>query len=259
MKVMGPTMTSQRLSTGLLIRQDFRSSVRFVLYETGDPDFAYATHGGTLFVVNVQGRVFGVTCGHVRNDFAWRDLVVTDAKFGRQVAGLKAVYSPAAPEGEAVDSQVMDLIAVEFTPDVTPAFFGDTAYVFDAGTISSSVTGDQLVVNGAFKAESVILDAEIAPTFGLVEFQDAGLFRTDLTLRRAIGRYHDPSFAGLTGLSGSPVFNRTQGRLAGVMARGGLNGDEATMYYIDVVHLETLLMAIVSGADRVSYTVHASL
>lgn len=250
---------SQRLSTGLTIRQDFRSAVRFVMYETGYPGFEYATHGGTLFVVNVQGRVFGVTCGHIRQDFRWRDLLVTDAKFGRQVAGLKGIYTPSSPVGAAVDSQVLDLVVVEFSDDITPSFFGDTAYVFDSGTIGASARGEQLLVNGAFKAESAILDEAIAPSFGLLEFQDAGLFTADPILRRAIAKYHDRAFTGFTGLSGSPVFNRTTGRLAGVMARGGLTGDEATMYYIDVAHLDMVLTAIVTDATTVNYQVIAAL
>lgn len=42
---------TQTLSSGLVIRQDFRDPVRFVFFDTGLYEWQYATHGGTMFVV----------------------------------------------------------------------------------------------------------------------------------------------------------------------------------------------------------------
>ena len=38
----------QRLSSGLMVRQDVRQAVRFVMFETGVEGWDYATHGGAL-------------------------------------------------------------------------------------------------------------------------------------------------------------------------------------------------------------------
>ena len=249
------TAFEQTLASGVVIRQDFRKAVRFAMYETGFEGWDYATHGGTLLVVNVQDRAFGVTCSHILGDFDWRQLVVTDFKFGRAIAGLKAVYRPALPVGDAVGSDVLDLTIIEFAEDVGPGFFGDTAYIFDPGTITSSHSGDKLLVNGAFKAESKLVDQTIAPMFGLLEFLDAGPSGSDPVLRKGLAVFREREFEGLTGLSGSPVFNVTRRRLAGVLARGGIVGPQATMHYIDIAHVDFLLRAILSGELAANYRI----
>jgi hypothetical protein len=40
-------------------------------------------------------------------DFSWKQLVITDAKFGSQVAGLKSVFYASRPTGEAEGSDVL--------------------------------------------------------------------------------------------------------------------------------------------------------
>jgi hypothetical protein len=52
-----------------VIGQDFSEAIRPVFFETEHPDFLYATHGGTVFVVEFRGRAYGLTCGHVFKDF----------------------------------------------------------------------------------------------------------------------------------------------------------------------------------------------
>jgi hypothetical protein len=225
------------------------------MFETDFEEWQYATHGGTMFIVNYAGRLFGVTCAHVRRDFPWRQLAITDVKFGRGIAGLKGVYCPSQPFGDAEGSDVLDLAVIEFADDVGPDFFRDGAYILDKGTIGSSKSGDKLLVNGALKAESKILDEIIAPVFGLLEFEDGGPGPHDLVTRLATGRFTNPEFEGLTGLSGSPVFNVTNSCLAGVMVRGSLKDGTATMRYIDVAHLEALLAAIVEGNLTTAYKV----
>src|SRR5262245_2477427 len=71
---------SQRLATGVTVRQDFRDCARMVLYDTGDPQWRYATHGGTAFVVVFNKRPYAFTCKHVLHDFEWYQLVITNTK-----------------------------------------------------------------------------------------------------------------------------------------------------------------------------------
>jgi hypothetical protein len=41
-----------------------------------------------IVLVTFRGRVFGLTCSHVLNGFDWRQLRVTEAKFGKMFAPI---------------------------------------------------------------------------------------------------------------------------------------------------------------------------
>jgi hypothetical protein len=47
---------TQTLASGTIIRQQFRTAARFVFFDTGDEQWQYATHGGTMFIVALQGQ-----------------------------------------------------------------------------------------------------------------------------------------------------------------------------------------------------------
>jgi hypothetical protein len=244
---------TQQLKSGLIIRQDFGDSVRFVMFETGVEGWEYATHGGTAFVVKHRGKYFGITCGHCIQDFNWRQLAITETRFGTKRAGLKSIYRPSKPTGGAVDSDVLDIVVIEFAEDSGSAFFEDRAYVIDPQTVTASRPGDRLLVNGALKASSTIGDETITAVFALLDFIDNGAEPADPTLRRASANFENLEFDQLTGLSGSPVFNVTEGKLCGVMVRGGLNGGRAVMRYVDIADVVQILDGIATGAEGVSY------
>ena len=92
---------TQVLASGITIRQDFTKAVRLVLFETGFDGWEYGTHGGTAFVINYEGKVYAVTCQHIRKDFQWRQLVVANTKYGEQIAGIHAVYHASKPRESA--------------------------------------------------------------------------------------------------------------------------------------------------------------
>jgi len=242
----------QKLSSGVVIRQDFQKAVRFVMFETGVEGYEYATHGGTMFIVNFHGRPFGLTCAHVKGDFEWRHLVVADTKRGRNVAGLSAVYRPSRPASDAIGSDILDLAVVEFSPDIDLAFFNESTYILEIGTISTASLGDSLLVYGALKAESSILET-IAPVFALLEFRDNGPYLYDPVLRRAVAKYKNRDFDGLGGISGSPVFNKTNGTLSGMTIRGSIMDDIANVLYIDISHIRILLENISKGYSQSYY------
>ena len=142
---------TQFLASGLTIRQDFRDCVRMVFFDTEDETWQYATHGGTAFVVSFQGRPYAFTCRHVLRGFEWQQLVITDAKFGGSIAGLKSIaYASDAREG-AIETDILDVAVVEFAPDVGINFFKDSAYLLDLATVATSRAGDALFAAGALK------------------------------------------------------------------------------------------------------------
>ena len=114
--------------------------------------------------------------------------------------------------------------------------------------------GDSIVVYGALKAETWISESVISPRYAALEFQDAGFYEKDRTLRRAIARWENVSFAGLTGLSGAPVYNVSRRGYCGTVIRGALvNASDATSFYLDSEHVIRFLDAIVSGNSAIAY------
>jgi hypothetical protein len=48
-------IVTQTLASGLIIQQDFSNAVRPVFFQTDLEEWQYATHGGTLFIVQFRG------------------------------------------------------------------------------------------------------------------------------------------------------------------------------------------------------------
>lgn len=248
------TPVDQQLESGLSIRQDFRESVRFVMFKTGIEGWPLATHGGTAFIVNYRGRHFGITCKHVLGDFEWSQLRLTDVKFGRASAGMISINYPSDPRAEAIDSDVLDVVVVEFSEDADASFFKDQAYILDTGTVGTSRKNDALLVNGVLKGESTIDSDQVTPTFGLLEFADQGESTFDYALRQAQAVFDNRDIKSVTGISGGPVFNKTMSRLAGVVVRGSLtDGGLATIHYVDIFDVMKVLEAVSNGSLRAKY------
>lgn len=244
---------TQTLSSGLVIRQDFRDAVRFVFFDTGLDEWQYATHGGTMFVVRFGSSHYALTCKHVLQDFDWRQLVVTNEKGGTKIAGLKAVFYPSQPKEAAVDSDILDVAVIQFSDDIGPEYFNDRAYVLDPGTTATSRHGDVVHVAGALKSPSAITEDKIAPIYCLLELADNTSSSTDPTLRSAFGKFNSPEFSDVLGLSGSPVFNVTREALCGMVVRGGMSDDECILRYIDIFDIMQLLRAIENGLTETHY------
>jgi hypothetical protein len=119
---------TQTLASGMTIRQDFRDSARFVMFETGVEEWEYATHGGSAFIVKYQNHILGITCRHVLGDFNWRQIALTDEKFGKNIAGLKSIFYPSKPEEATQGSDLLDVAVVQFSNDVGAESFNDRAY-----------------------------------------------------------------------------------------------------------------------------------
>jgi hypothetical protein len=245
---------TQSLGSGLIIRQDYREATRFVMFDTGLPEWQYATHGGTLFVGVFRGMPYGLTCGHVRKDFEWKQLVVTNSRHGRAIAGLSAVFYASSPKGAAVDADILDVVVIQFSGDVTPAYFADTAFLLDDGTVGTSRSGDTLHVCGALKELSKIGETTISPRFCQLEMQDNTGFSHDPTLRSGMGQFTEPGFSSVTGLSGAPVFNVTTSRLVGMVSRATMHSNLCRMRYIDIFDILQLLSAAHEGRAETAYT-----
>lgn len=235
---------TQTLASGTIIRQDFRTAARLVFFDTGDEQWQYATHGGTMFVVLYRGKPYGLTCRHVLKDFDWHQLVATDQQQGRKIAGLRSVAYPCQPKDAAIDTDLLDVAVIQFSDDVDAAFFKDAAYILDEKTMAMSKVSDTLHVAGALKSKSEITQDTIVTVYCLLEMVDNTPSSNDPTLRRATGKFDEPEFTEVLGLSGSPVFNVTQRALGGMVVRGAMNVDLCTLWYVDMFDIAQLLVAV---------------
>ncbi len=245
---------SQELSSGIVIRQDFSESIRIPLFETNEPEYPYATHGGTIFLVKFESSVYAVTCRHVFGDFKKSELILTDRKYGRRIVRPKMVASPSLPTGDAEDSDIVDLAVLRFH-EGDAYTFGDTPYILDRKTWDSSDAGDDLLVAGSLKEYVNTISDPMEPGFCILEFIDLGPLNNEPVLRSARARYERPKFSSLTGISGSPVFNKSKSRLCGMVVRGNINQDNTeNIKYIDASDIIQLLSAIKSGSTEISYS-----
>lgn len=253
------TKIEQTLSTGLIIRQDFRDSVRFIMFDI-DIDgwpvdlYPYATEGGTAFIVMYRKRYFAVTCAHVLKGFHGKNLLITEKRFGCYKSPVRSIYFIDDPNGAAIDSDICDVAIIEFCASADATYFNDLAYIIDKNTVGTSDVGHNLFVNGVIKDISQIVGKTVTPMFTLMEFIDLGCHPYDVILRKAKAKYEAITFHRITGISGSPVYNNTNQRLCGMVARGSLDSDgNANIQYIDITDIVHILDAIINGHERADY------
>ena len=228
-------------------------STRMVLFETNYDDWKYASHGGTVLVVAVAGKPYGLTARHVAGDFAWDDLCVTNRRAdGDQIAAPKSIFYPSDLKKGAEGTDIGDIAVIEFRDDVELEFFGEDFYPLETGTVPAG-TGDDLIVHGALKEKSTIADRTIKPTFASLGFQDDGPHAHDPFLRTCSAYWANPEFTSISGLSGSPVFNETRNGLTGLMIRGGLKGCNASGLYLDFEDVLQVLQNVHRGVYHADY------
>jgi hypothetical protein len=249
----GSTRRTQVLASGITIRQDFRDAARFVFFDTGHEEWVYATHGGTAFVVNYKGKCYALSATHVRKDFDWSQLVITDLREGTKRAPIRAVYYASSPRDEAVGADILDVQVVEFIDPITSAFFGGTAYILDRKTVTTSADGHRLLVFGVLK-EKTTLHEGLAPVYGRLEFTDTGLSGSDKTLRQATAQFAKRDFDSIEGVSGAPVYDETANALCGIVVRGGEIGNNVwRVHFVDIFDIMQMLDAIHSGKPETYY------
>lgn len=228
-------------------------STRMVLFETIYEEWKYASHGGTVFVVALAGKPYGITNRHVVGDFAWDDLCVPNRRTDADAfAAPKAICYPSDLKKGAEGTDLGDIAVIEFRDDVELGFFGEDFFPLEASIVPAH-TGDDLIVYGALKEKSTIADRKIMPTFASLGFQDDGPHSHDPFLRNCSAYWASPEFTSISGLSGSPVFNETRNGLTGLMIRGGLSGNNATGLYLDFEDVFRVLQNVHEGVSHDDY------
>ena len=234
------------------VPKEIADAVRFVCFETHIEDFRLATNGGTAFVVRYKGTPYAVTCRHVLNGFSIDDLVITDARFGRKVAGVRGMYHPGNLTDDSDGSDLDDICVIAFY-DFDGEFFTG-AYDLDRWTAVTSEPANRLIATGFLKEKSSIMPPYIFAGLSFLQFTDAGIAGSDHALRRGLATYMKPGIVSISGMSGAPVFNLNSRALCGMVARGGLQPDGAcTIRFIDIFDIMQFLAAVSARKSSVSY------
>jgi hypothetical protein len=237
-------------------RQDFATSVRPILFNTGMDEFQYATHGGSAFVVGYEGRPYAITCRHVFKDFDEGQLTIFGAVSpikGDKPARVKTVCYPTSPKASAVDTDVTDFCVIEFEDTVTTDFFDGSAYPFDKQNICSSAAWDRLVIFGAVKEKTVIDPPNIQVAFCRLEASDNGP-SADPFMRRGSAQYANLGFSSPAGISGAPTFNITRYGLCGMVCRATLHNGRFDFMYADAFDLFHFVEGVSRRASNIFYT-----
>ena len=250
-------------SPGGVLHHRIGDAVRPVFFQTDHEEFLYATDGGTLFLVRFKGRIYGITARHVftGNGFEPNRLFVTRDKFakkGTPPAPIKGIYYPSSPHGAAEGTDIIDLCLIDFSEDIAPDFFIGSPYDMDTRPVERSVAGHLLAVYGVLKEKTTIIHADGKPGdivigYCQLEYADTTLTTHDAILREARAEFLAPAFSSVTGISGSPVYDKTAGGLCGMVVRGGMTGAKSNIRFIDMFDIVRFLEAVDSGATGTDY------
>lgn len=235
---------------------NIEAAIRPILFQTPNNDYPYVTNGGTIFIVKFRGVLYGVTCMHALRGFDLGTLfVLSDKNPNNKSLGapLESYHHPSAPEHEAVDTDINDICIITFKPNISDDFFGGTEFTISEETVGTSRVGQRLVVLGVLKEKINLFSS--SPIFGYcrLEFHDAGPHIHDHILRRGKSKYAAPEFSSLTGISGAPVFNRTENKLCGMVVRGSLAENIGHILFVDVYDILQLLDGVIKKANGRDY------
>jgi hypothetical protein len=248
---------TQKLASGLVVRQDIADAVRPVFFKTDFEEWLYATHGGTLFLIRFRGRVYALTCNHVFKDFPTGRLFIVGKKYaqkGNLPARIEGVCCATSLRDGAVDSDIGDVCLIEFSERNPVDFFGHSPYIIEEKTVATSSAGHELFVAGVLKEKTSTALPDLYFGYCNLQLCDDGLAGHDPTLRKASAVFDKPDFKSVEGISGSPVFDRTANALCGMVVRGGMNGWSCNLIYVDIFDIMRLLEAVSGGKESTYYT-----
>jgi hypothetical protein len=194
----------------------------------------------------------------VLNGFLIDDLVITDARMGQRVAGIRGMYQPGNLRGDAEGSDLSDICVIAFHE--SEGSFFKFAYDLDQMPAETSEPATRLVVTGFIKQKSVISPPNIFTSLCFLDFTDAGVAPSDRALRRGLSTYQKPEFDNISGISGAPVYNLATKALCGMVTRGGLQSNgTCNIYFFDIFDILKFLDAITSGSQEVDYSKDGSI
>jgi hypothetical protein len=172
---------------------------------------------------------------------------------GSLPARIKGIRYASNPTHAALDTDIGDVCLIEFSDENAADFFGNSPYIIDENTVATSIANHDLSIAGVLKEKTAIYENTITSGYCHLQMRDGGPYSRDPVLRRAWAVFRDPVFTTVSGISGSPVFDETAGVLCGMVVRGGMNGPNCEILYVDVFDIMKLLGAVSAGAESTFY------
>ncbi len=238
--------------------KDIKRAVRMVLFANESEEYPYTSYGGTLFIIRYNGKFYALTCKHVFQEYTINELIVfreSQPKKGSLSAQIKEMGLFAG------DDELRDLAVIEFDNDIAPDYFGNDFFDLNAQSIELSEVAQSLKVYGYIR-EKINIDHEAKSIKVLwvdLQMHDSGAASEDHFIRRAQATWPNSPFKSVAGLSGAPMVSGSVGRLCGMVVRGNMSGDAATLWFIDVFHILKALEAFCRRDPRLSYEYYRRL
>lgn len=232
-------------------------SVRFPLFFTGIEDYPFATNVGAVFLVKVGKTPIAILPKHILKTFHLRDLRITSSLTVFNSVGVEDAYQFNGYKEATRATDIEDILVAFFPEFVTPSDF-ETIFPFEFMDAAPVQDGDEVVTYGFNRDNSILTKEEVRIHQVVVEAIVTPKKSADFTLRECVGTFNlEPEgdkLKSVTGLSGSPVFNRRSGLCCGLTTRGGIteNG-EIILRFVESFDLIRIINAAVSGADFVEY------
>jgi hypothetical protein len=228
--------------------EQLRHATRPVRFATDLEEFPTATYGGTLTLIEMDGRILAVTCGHVAGDFPWNRLLVSTSRAGGLCARLSSILRTSKPIDHAIDSDIMDIVVIELSSEHDRCWFEEPPLRVDEKAFADCAPGDTLIVSGF---PTRLSDWSVVPaSVESIDFRVRAHRRElrDVVLRTAsgnIGLHLDT----LSGMSGSPVIRESDGKLCGIVVRGGISANaDVQLTFVEASDI----LQILYGANRSS-------
>lgn len=221
---MSPPREPLELSLPPNLLAKLRAATRPLLFDTGNLDFPVASHGGTVFLVEFSQRVYALALQHCFGDFSWKQMLLAKGIVSGPTAELRSLFKLTKAVDHAVDSDLLDLVAIEFADTFNTNWFDDEPFVLAPEEVEDCSTGTYVYVRG-FPAQLSAFAATkadvAAASFVLRVVRDRS---SDIALRTATANLPSKLFSNLSGLSGSPVVSE-RGKLCGIVVRGGIDAE----------------------------------
>jgi hypothetical protein len=231
---------------------DIRRAVRVVLFANESEEYPYSTYGGTLFVVRYKGKFYALTCRHVFKEYTSEELIVWREAQPKKGSLSALITGMVSFEG---DDELQDLTVIEFDDEVSSDYFGDDFFDLAAGDVELSEVGQSLRVHGYIKEKTNIgHDAQSITTLLVdLKMHDTGAPSQDHFIRRAQATWPSPPYKSVAGLSGAPITDEQTGLLCGMVVRGNMSNNTATIWFIDAFHIMKAIEAASRRDRRLSY------
>lgn len=230
--------------------EDFEQFIRPVFWQSTvcDDDYLHSD-GGTGTVIEVGGRVFFVTAGHVQQANAWSGLCIPVKVGSPDLFGIKFAYRPSQPTGNAVGSDLMDVVALELDAE---GLNYDALPIPLCNPKTNSIT--TALVAGYPKKDTSFSVEDIKVKLVYTRMRYVEPYQYDVALSVFESTSEVRADFQPEGLSGACLFDDATKLPCGIVLRAGVSPEGVfRAYVLDWEDISWFLRGVVAEETRVEY------